>query len=285
MIDLGALVTQTQQLKPLPPSVTRLASIVAHNDWQIGEVADLIALDQALTARLLGTANSAASASRTDIVQVKDAIMRLGSGTVLSLAMGSSVSTTLKQPIPAYGLSEGDLWKHSVASAIAAEESRAFCRPTVPAESFAAALLHDIGKLVLGRFLQADMIEVLDRMQHEDGLSLLDAEKRVLGVNHGELGGLVVQHWTLPETIGRAVTFHESPDEISEICCDVVSLADVVAKRIGSDSATEDANPSVAELPKTSDGVCKRLGLARDAMEKLTLKVESRLQEVLSLYQ
>ena len=104
-------------------------------------------------------------------------------------------------------------------------------------------------------------------------------------MNHGELGGLVVQHWTLPETIRRAVTFHESPDEISEICCDVVSLADVVAKRIGSDSATEDANPSVAELPKTSDGVCKRLGLARDAMEKLTLKVESRLQEVLSRYQ
>ena len=96
-----------------------------------------------------------------------------------------------------------------------------------------AALLHDIGKLVLVQFLEPDVLGYLGEAWARGDMTSVQAEIEILGFHHGELGGLIAQHWQLPARIVAAITHHHTPDEGHDVVCDVVCMANVVAKRIG----------------------------------------------------
>ena len=279
MLDQSALVRAAHALDPLPASVSRLATLVARENWTLKEAEDIIALDQALTARLLRLANSAAGASRLEISTVGDALVRMGVGVVLSMATGSSVRRLARVGLPEYGLSEGDLWRHSVAAALAAEAAARACQTTVPPESFTAALLHDIGKLVLVQFIEPDLLRYLGEAWARGDMTSVQAEIEILGFHHGELGGLIAQHWQLPERIVTAITHHHTPDEGRDVVCDVVCMANVVAKRVGAGYVGQAHELEVP--PDTSE----RLGLSSKALETACVQVQDRLEGVLAQYE
>jgi HD-like signal output (HDOD) protein len=227
-------------------------------------VAELIAFDQALTMKLLCAANSAASGSAMPVGTVKEAVIRMGTARVLALAVASSAKPLLQARVPAYGLAEGALWRHSVAAAVAAETTPAFCRLDVPPETFTAALLHDVGKLIMGRFLSPEILGFIQRAQEVDHLGRLEAESLLLEVHHGELGGVIAQHWKLPPRVALGITYHHNPDQGLDLICDLTYLTNEVAKRIeaGLDGRQFDLaiSAQVAErlglTPKTLDNLC-----------------------------
>jgi HD-like signal output (HDOD) protein len=233
VINLDALTRSARDLEPLPVSVTRLAALVANEGTDVREMAQVIAYDQALTIKLLESANSAANAGVTETSTAHDAVVRLGTGTVLSLALTTAVAKRMHRSLPEYGLSEGDLWRHSVASALAAELLPSFAKVRMPPETVTAALLHDVGKLVMARYLQPDVLDTLGRAGREGGLSRLAAETELLHVNHGELGGLMLQSWKLPDSIVRGVIYHHDPQQADSLICYAVHVCDLVAKAIG----------------------------------------------------
>ena len=155
MIDATALVKAAQGLDPLPATVARLAALVVRPDWSLNEAAHLVEFDAALTGRLLRLANSAAMAGLAPVNTARDAIMRVGIGPALAFAAASGLRKELRRALPEYGLTDGQLWRHSVASALAVEPIARRARTPVPPECFTAALMHDVGKIVLARFLVA----------------------------------------------------------------------------------------------------------------------------------
>jgi putative nucleotidyltransferase with HDIG domain len=260
MVNLDELIRQGQDLQPLPVSTVRLAALVASSRTDLEEICDVIAYDQALTLALLRAANSARDAGVSEVAQVHEAVFRLGGARVLALAMSASTRCLLQRGIASYGLNEGDLWRHSVAAASAAETVAGFASETLPPETFTAALLHDVGKLVMGRFLDPFDMEMIQRAKTEGGLDPLSAERQVLGVHHGELGGIVAQHWKLPEKIVKGIIYHHTPAEGLDVICDAVYAANLLAKRM--------ENPSLPEVSLDSD-VLDRLGLAASEMGKM----------------
>jgi HD-like signal output (HDOD) protein len=233
MFDLEKLIDQASNLEPLPTSVTRLAALVSRDDSDLKEIVEVISFDQALTAKLLRSANSASAASRTQVTHVKDAVVRMGMGTILALAVSASVKKQVSTAIPEYGMPEGYLWKHSVAASLSTEITQAFCPIRLPAESFTAALMHDIGKLVLARFLNPNTLRLLHQANTFSDVLTPELETEVLGVHHGEVGGLMAQHWKLPDMIIRGITYHHYPEAGGALICYVVALADIVAKQVG----------------------------------------------------
>jgi HD-like signal output (HDOD) protein len=278
VIDLHALTRSANALDALPASVTRLASIAARDSWNVREVEEVVSLDQALSFRLLRMANSAASASLMPIVTIRDAVVRLGIGSLLSLATATSVQKKLITAIPEYGMSEGELWRHSVASALAAESAAGFCDVELPPETYASALLHDIGKLVLARQLSPDVLGVLALAREQGHLSNLRAESEILGVHHGELGGLIAQHWSLPDRLVTGIIHHHTPGDARDIIADVVHVANVAAMHVG-------AGHWVTEEDRTvQPGSMQRLQMTAKGFEGLVKQVGKRLEQVLSLY-
>jgi HD-like signal output (HDOD) protein len=278
VIDLHALTRSAGNLEALPASVTRLAAVAAKENWNVQEIEQIVSLDQALSLSVLRAANSAASAARMPIATIREAVVRVGLGSLLSLATARSVQGRMARAIPEYGLSEGEMWRHAVGAALAAEAAQPVCGVALPPETYAAALLHDVGKLVLARFLDTDVLRVLALAREEGHLSSLRAEVELLSVHHGELGGLIAQNWQLPERLVTGIIHHHTPDLAGDVIADAVHVANIAAKHVGAGHyADEDdrrLNPASLE----------RLELTEKGFERLCQQVEKRLEQVLAQY-
>ena len=278
LMDLNALIAQAYDLEPLPASAARLAGLVSDPDSTLASITEVIKLDPSLTARVLRAANSARSAVRNPIATAHDAVIRLGRGTILSITVGNAARKHLQRAIPAYGLEENALWRHSVSAALAAESLGQFCKAAIPPEAFAAALLHDIGKLVLGRFLDAETLSLLEQAQLQGHLNPLQAESEILEVNHAELGGLIAQKWQLPESIIQGITHHHRPEGGESMICDVVCISNELAVSTGLAKVPvplirEDHNPSF-----------ERLGIRPPDQERIIEIVKTRFGQVMERF-
>jgi len=194
------------------------------------------------------------------------------------LGFGTKVRQQLQQAVPEFGLAENMLWRHSVAAALAAESMGSLCKAQIPPESYAAALLHDIGKLVLARFLDPDLLSYLQRAQNEGRCHPLEAEMEILEVNHAELGGLVARHWELPNTIALGIQYHHTPTEEHPQVCHVVCVANELAKIIVPE--TEAAPP----YPEDHGASFDKLGLTSDLQQRICQAVSARFSKVLELF-
>ncbi len=279
MINLANLIEQANELAPLPASTVRLAGMVCNPACDLDDVAELVVFDQALTLRLLRIANSVASSPEMPVGNVKDAVMRMGMAQILALAVAGGAKSVLQSRVSAYGLDEGALWRHSVAAATAAETMQAFVNVAPPPETFTAALLHDVGKLVMGRFLSDEILGFIRRAQEVDRLDRLDAESLLLDVNHAELGGLIAQHWKLPQRVVQGITYHHHPEQGQDVICDYVYLANLIAKRIEAG-----LDGKAYELSVRPD-VAERLSLTQKALDDLCPIAALRYAQVRRRYE
>lgn len=276
-LDRDLVAMATADLEALSPTTTRLAELIGGDDGSLEEIERIVSLDPVLTGRLLSYANSASSGSRT-VATVRRAVMQLGLGQLLAFAAAGSVRRQLEVALPQYGLSEGGLWRHLVASALAVELLPGVLKRPVPPESFAAALLHDVGKLVIARFLDAEGVRRIGELRESRNASLSEAELEVLGIEHGEVGALVARQWHLPEGIVRGIARYGHP-EIGETVADVVHVANIAAKSIG-EPATADPGELVPH-----PAVAARLALSEESFGRLVERLADRLDETLARYQ
>jgi HD-like signal output (HDOD) protein len=289
VLDHRDLLASAEGLGALPVTVTKLASIVSNPDHEMREIVEVVSFDQALTATLLRRANSAALGARYQIKTVRDAAMWLGSGSLLSMALATNVSRRLNEPIPAYGLAEGQLWKQSVAASLAAEAIRAAAAVDVPAEAPTAALLHDFGKVVLAQHFGARVLNLLAQAAIADHLGLLDAETKVFGVNHADIGGLVAQQWKLPHSIVEAIIHHHHTGSHPTTVSATVSLAHAMVPEVlaqdGVDAAGLPIACSVVDNPaETHVEVMGELGIPADSYDDLLAAARQRFVDLSDRY-
>lgn len=278
MIEIKRLLVQASELDPLPPSTVRLAGLAGNPETSLDAIAEVIAYDPTLTMKLLRAANSAAVGGANPAITASDAVMRLGTAQVLALAVASGAGKFLRNSVSAYGLAEGKLWRHSVAAAVGAEIAPRFCGTAAPPETFTTALLHDIGKLVMNRFLNPEILGYIQRARESDGLDQLSGETAVLGVNCGEIGGLVAQHWQLPDRISQGIFCHHSPEQSRDVIADFTCLADHVADFI---EAGIDGQKQEIALPSE---VLDRVGLIPEKLYELCHAATARYEQVSRRY-
>ena len=80
---------------------------------------------------------------------------------------------------------------------------------------YTAALLHDVGKVIMGEYVQEYFQKIIGRV-HERKCSFLEAEEEFIGINHANLGGRIAEHWNFPSEIRDAIAYHHRPDLLEE---------------------------------------------------------------------
>jgi putative nucleotidyltransferase with HDIG domain len=231
------LLEKVTDLPPAPVAACKLLSLLKNPTLDsIDEVVTTIEYDAALTARLLRCCNSAFMAGHEAVDSVDQAVLRLGYYEILRLVLALSVGNTLSKNLQAYGVDSYELWSHSVTCALATQKIAESCRALSPSPSvaFTAGLLHDIGKVVLNQVAlpQAEQIRV---MIHTSGISLIEAESSVLGVNHADIGGALLRRWKLSPAIAEGVSNHHMPPlNKGPLLSGVVHLANCCAHFVGS---------------------------------------------------
>jgi putative nucleotidyltransferase with HDIG domain len=209
MQELDEYINKVKQLPPAPRILPQLLFLLGQPNTDSSKVVDLITFDPALTATVLQACNSAFFGAATPAADLQEAVTRLGFQQAYRIVAAVSGSRALGPAQKGYGIEEGELWKHSVTAAVAAQ---LLAKDLGDDESvvFTAALLHDIGKIILAQALEhiyTKLVQETESNQH----SLLETEKKLLGVQHAEIGGRLLARWKFPEKLVSAVWFHHHP--------------------------------------------------------------------------
>ena len=197
-------------LRPMPGNVARVLKEVDRPDIGIGTLAALICLDQALAALVLQASNSAALGYSRMCFTVYDAIMHVGLNRLKTILLTSSATGMMKRGLSGYRLGEGELWHHSLVTAVAAEWLAQALHYPNPEEAYIAGLLHDMGKLLLDQFVLRDYSMIVYYVQR-DQLPLWQVEEKLIGLDHAKVGGLMSEHWNFPVPLVDAIRFHHTP--------------------------------------------------------------------------
>lgn len=205
---------QIQALGHLPtPSSTalRLYELIQSDDVGIPEVAAVIKGDVNLTVRLLRMANRSGYVQRP-VASVEDALMRVGTKSVASLAIGLAVIDDAVASAPQGSHLYLDLCRQSLAAAVIAEW---FCdQPGVPVSTsdlFTCALLARVGQLALLRFYPQSYAEMI--RQEAVPAELLERERTQLAIDHQVITLTLLREWGFPEIFIDAIRLSEGNDE------------------------------------------------------------------------
>lgn len=209
MQELDDYLNKVKSLPPAPKILPELLSLLRKDDIDADRVVKLIAFDPGITAAVLRLCNSAYFSGASPASDLQEAVTRLGFRQVYQLVAAVSGSKMLGPSQKGYGIDAGELWEHSVVSAVAAQLIAKSCDDD-ESLAFTATLLHDIGKIVLAEALEHIYADLVENSKNEQ-TPLIETEKRLLGVQHAEIGGRLLARWNFPENIASAVTFHHQP--------------------------------------------------------------------------
>jgi len=279
VITARAITREIDALPAFSGAVARVNALLDAEDSAAEDYEQAFQVDAALTAGLLRLANSPYFGCRAEIFSVRQAVALLGTERIRKLVLSAAFQRVLPERLPGYGVDAAAFWTHCVAvGAIGESLARALkpSRPEIdPKVVFTAGLLHDVGKLVLCTFVEREadgVFALIDR----DSATFVDAESRVLGVNHPEAGALVVGTWGLPEEFVAVARYHHQPDAAPEALqwiVDAVHAGDALAYLFGYGT---DAGELAREV---SPGAARRLGLKTRQLEEIACETQEWIAE------
>lgn len=268
MSDIESILKDIDRLKPIPQVANKILAIIQNPDSAMADLSDIIVHDVAVTANLLKVANSAYFGLPRKFESAHQAIVFLGMDQVVDLVLMSSSSDNLKTAQEGYDLDAGELWRYSVSSALIARELAERKAIGDAHLVFTAALLKDIGKVVLSQYV-ADSFEKINALVTDQGYTFKEAEKEVIGIDHSELGGLVAKAWQFSPVMVEIIRNHHVPQDaaMGQTETYIVYLADTLCMMMG--------------IGVGSDGLAYRFH--KDAVKFLDL-TERDFQEIMSSF-
>lgn len=208
------LYAKIDELPALPAAVSRLLALLQSSEPDNAELVGLIETDPALTSKLLQVANSAYYGFSQKIDSVDRALAVLGLNMLQSLALSMGVVGTLPRENKSDLLSFQGLWLHSVATSVVIKEmGRRLGLGHEDDHLFVVGLLHDVGKIVLPHFFFDRYQQALGLARDQEDTPLYLAERRVIGIDHGEVGGILLKRWRFPDRVVASIMAHHRHDQ------------------------------------------------------------------------
>ncbi len=265
---IRAIIRDTKTLPTLPGIIAKLGSLADNDKVSAQEMARVVSADQVLSAKVLRLVNSAFYGFPGRVSTVSNALILLGVNVVKSLAITSSIFDIMEKNVVG-------LWEHSMGVAVAASTISRTLKLPDPEEISTAALLHDIGKVIIKIKLERDF-DQLTSLMAEKCITLLEAERELLETDHAEIGGWLARSWLLPEKLIEPVEFHHHVDKSSvhQTKTAVVHIADVLIKASGFGFSGDQLVPRIQPV------AWKKLGLNETLLEAIIVEIEDKLVDV-----
>jgi len=200
-------------LPTLPAVAMEVLSLCRRDDVIVDELAAAMHTDQALTTKVLRTVNSSYYGLKQRCATIQRAVSFLGLKATRTIAL----SFTLADSIDG-GHGDDDIafdfvtyWRRAVYSAAAARRIALLTRAADPEDAYLAALVQDIGMVVLHRSRGERYLQVID-VAGADHRRLIDVEHRSFGVDHAQAGAMLAEHWRLPDFLADSIRHHHAPE-------------------------------------------------------------------------
>jgi len=264
---LGKIMLNVSSFPSMPQAAVKLMNLLKSKDIQINKVEEIIRYDPGFTTNVLKLANSAYFGIPSKIGSLKHAVMFLGIKRFSQIVVAACVSNKMDKAVEGYDLPPGELWRHSIAVSNTAEALAKYTKLAKADDVFTPALLHDMGKLVLGKFVKEEF-QKIDSIAAK-GVPFEVAENMVLGTDHAEIGAQILANWSFPSDVVTAVRWHHNPERIknSDMQAEIVYLSNLLCQ------SSEDGNSDDRQLITPSSVVLQRLHLNFDQYKSIFEKV------------
>jgi putative nucleotidyltransferase with HDIG domain len=265
--ELKKIIMDIKTLPTLPGVISKLNSLSNDDKSSVQEMAKIVSSDQVLSARILRLANSP-SYGFYRVSTISNAMILLGVNVVKSLALSSSIFAIMEK-------NSVGLWEHSLAVGVAANMLAKKLGLPDCEEISTAALLHDIGKVIVS--IKCSDAEILiHRLVRERKIFVLEAEREVVGTDHAEIGGWLAKSWFLPDKLSEPVACHHDvvKSDSHRVKTSVVHIADVLIKASAFGFSGDSFVPLIQKIAWNT------LEMTEQILTELVEEIEDKLVEV-----
>ncbi len=262
--EIRTIIMNTKSLPTLPGIITRLNALAGNDRTSIPEMARLVSSDQVLSARILKLANSP-SYGFYRVSSISNAMILLGVDVVKSLAISSSIFEIMEK-------NSVGLWEHSLGAGLAANIIGRRIGIKNCEEVSTAALLHDIGKVIIRINFGDDYRNLLALIDREE-IYMLEAERELLGTDHAQVGAWLAKSWFLPDRLVETIACHHDVNASLEfpLQTSIVHLSDVLVKASGFGFSGDELVPLIQ--PAAWD----KLAMTEPLLEEIVEEFEEKL--------
>jgi putative nucleotidyltransferase with HDIG domain len=271
------LVDRVKNLPPVSQAALKLVNLLELPEADNDEIVNAIKCDNILTAKLLRACNSPYFGLEEPVSSVDQAVLILGHQQILHIVLTLAFGSAMVVPLPGYAVEASELWRHSLIAASAGEiiSVEATGISVEKPVAFTVGLLHDIGKLVMSQALTPDIQASVRHKIDQEKISRSEAEKAVLGTDHGEVGACLLKSWLLPDMIIEAAANHHNPvfepmPKLSSVTHLANCLAHLAGSSPGWDGFAVRVNPQVITA----------LGIEESRLEGMVVEVRASFDKV-----
>lgn len=267
-----------ESVPAMPGVVVKVRQLAGDPDVDFGALARAVEHDPGLTTDVLRLANSAYFGFAHTIGSVRQAVVRLGTQRIVQLVLTLAVAPIARKSVKGYDLPPGELWRHAIAVAVGAEKVAVAIGIEPPESAFTAGLLHDVGKIVLGTFLEIDAAPIMAEA-FEQGTTFDRSERDVLGIDHADVGGALLERWSLPSDIVNAGRWHHQPERCpgDKLIVDLVHVADALSMTAGLGTGADGLNYSA------NGDALERIGFEKSMAEPVVCEIMSGMDDLSDL--
>jgi putative nucleotidyltransferase with HDIG domain len=248
MAELSAtIVSNVNSLPQFPENILMLQRLIGDPKADMADIAREISMDPAITAELLKTVNSAQYMSVKKVDSIADAVKMVGLRGIKNLLYSYGTQKILGKE----SAEKKELWEHSNRTAFYAFNLiRNFHGdPSLIADVYVGAILHDMGKIVFAN-VHPDLMEHIHGFCDQKGLPSATFEDLAAGMNHADIGALLAEKWNFPESLINIIRYHHDPASAPEqdrVLVDTVYLANMLCEYERGDVVFDQFDPEVLE--------------------------------------
>ncbi|NLB63822.1 MAG: HDOD domain-containing protein [Fibrobacter sp.] len=221
----------------LPDIYLRLRELVDNPESSVSDVTTLLSQDPSLVIEVLKTVNSAAYGLRNPVVKVEQAVSLLGFDEVVNLVLANTVVNHLSQGVEGKKFNTKGFWEHSMGVAIFTKvilQHASKVNKEWHSEAYVCGLVHDVGKLILYNSFQNEYIQALAQAELEQ-IAIIEAEEKVFGFNHQDIGALVMDEWGFSRNTVKAVEMHDTLHYLDNVddsfpFVSIIHIANILSK-------------------------------------------------------
>jgi HD-like signal output (HDOD) protein len=273
------ILNRLTELPPMPQVMFKAREIMNDPTSSFKALADILEKDQAMATRVLRLSNSAYYGLAGKVTSVQHAAVLLGYKTVGEVVQMASSSKLLGDSLEGYKLNSGDLWKHSLAVAIASRLIAVKGHRDLENDAFAAGLIHDAGKIVLNKYVLERTVEFEEYMTDQNK-SFLEAEKEILGFDHSEIAEGMCDIWKMPKSLTSAISFHHNPSSSNDnLLAKIVHVADALALMSGIGAGVD------GMLYKMDTRAQDALGLSEEGLQAILEETVESVEKITEQFQ
>lgn len=278
-MDVQSVIRDTAALYSLPDICLRLQELIARPDTELDDIAELVALDPALTARLLRLANSPLYHFGGSVETVARAVRVIGMNELYNLVLASSV-TQVFAGIPPELMDMPAFWRHSVNTGLMARELGRVCGLKQGERLFVAGLLHNMGKLVLVGHLPELTREAITLNGYYS--PPWERELLVLGYTFAQVGAELLKDWGMPEPLWELVACQHAPQTARHLPA-AAALLHIASRATAHYEQREKGVQGFDYLAAIEPEAWRQTGLCLDNLEPAEALVCLQSLEVLSI--